>query len=225
MAAPFLLTTTQRVEAWIGASDLPKVSGAPYGGTAVDHVSLHTTLHIGAVSRLIETRLARLIERVERTQAFDIRRGQHRVVVPAWPIDTVQTLTVHNSASRAFTASTLVPATDYYVNPVTGEIAFEYGLEFGVGTLQVVWTGGLAHALETPSSPVSGTIYVEQDYPELIEAASIEVAHRIRRAAQTGIRATTSGRNRTEFASPKAMVPEALDLIAHLAVPRLGVRT
>lgn len=94
-------------------------------------------------SASIESYIERSVEKVARTQDFDVENGQKRLWLPAFPIASVAS--VYNDVDRVFPVNSLIAASDYVVYMSEGKIdlrnAFVTG---GPLALRITYTGGIA---------------------------------------------------------------------------------
>ena len=98
----------------------------------------------------------RYAEKVERTEYFDVEYGQKVLQVKGYPIDTGETFKIWHDTSRTFADSSLVAATNYYVEAKSGMIRFDrYTLSEGVGSLKIQYTGGLSASADRLLATIS----------------------------------------------------------------------
>lgn len=115
-----------------------------------------------AASAAIEKYLDRKLEKLARTEYFDVDAGQCVFFVSAYPIVSIQ---VYNDADRAF--ATALSQTDYTYLGDSGRVVVDkYSLDSGYNALKVVYTGGLA----------TSQAELEQNHPDLEMAARIQAA-------------------------------------------------
>jgi hypothetical protein len=97
-------------------------------------------MFINQVSDQCEKYCGRYFKTASYTQYIDGGRG-NLIVVDQYPITAVAS--IHLDSTRAFEASSLVPSTDYIVNPNDIELVKNL-IPFGVGSCKVVYTAGYA---------------------------------------------------------------------------------
>lgn len=85
------------------------------------------------------------------TEYYDGNR-QRELILRQLPIIAVTS--VHDDHARSFPASTLVAATDYYVDLARGMIKFDVTLSKGRGNLKVVYTAGYTTIADLPENVV-----------------------------------------------------------------------
>lgn len=113
---------------------------------------------VSSTSKAIENsaRFNRYIEKVERTEYFDVEYAQKVIQVKGMPIDTDETFKIWHDTSREFADNTLIASSNYYVDAKSGMIKFDrYTLSGGVGALKIQYTGGLSASVDILSAIIS----------------------------------------------------------------------
>lgn len=131
---------------------------------------------IGHVTALMEREMGRRVERVERTAYLSPRDSQRIFFLDAVPVTAVSS--VREDADRAFGSETELDTTEWYArlgHPDSGRLEIE-GLSDGTDTVRVVYTGGLGASLASIAS----------DFPDLVSAATLQVANWWQRKDQLG---------------------------------------
>lgn len=122
---------------------------------------------ISSVSGEVETWLDRKVFTTTYTEQLDIRYGEWKFYLRAYPVTSVTS--VHNDYDRVFPASTLISTTDYYVDLANGVLNLDRAtLSTGVGVLKIVYVGGMALT----------TAAFKAAFPDISGAVAMEVAAR-----------------------------------------------
>lgn len=145
----------------------------------------------------------RLAEETERTVQVNVHQGQRLVQLPAFPIDSVSSIT--NSADRDFSGAA-VSTDDYFVQADIGLVHFETGLEGGAGALQIVYTGGLG----------TSAADVETNFPDIANAVCRQVVYEFERKDSLGQTTQTLGvsQNTKSWATAGGWLPEVQAVLA-----------
>ena len=102
-------------------------------------------LLITEASGMVERYLNRHIIRQARTEQHDVEPGQMVFLLKGYPVASSPAPVFKSSTDRDFVAALAVPDETFYVKLSTGKVEFDTFLpSFGPGTLQVVYTGGMA---------------------------------------------------------------------------------
>jgi hypothetical protein len=167
---------------------------------------------IPLVSRQIERRLRRLVEKVERTERYSIETGARYIAVNASPIDDGATLSVWHDLDRVFPASSALNATDFEVTQEGTGLRLLIGLAGGTRVVKLTYTGGMAAnlaALEAGS------------YGDVLLATTLQVVHVYQRRKSFGGTALSAGAGAVTFVKETALldgVKELLDPLTFKAV-------
>ena len=157
------------------------------------------------VSDVIENFCHRRFKQEERTEQFNVRRLQKMLSVDAYPIDVSggPVLELREALDRNFTnSSTVIPASQYYVDSDSGTILLDGCFRGGGGSIRLQWTGGLA----------ATTASLQTQAPDLVEAASMWVAELWDRRDTQTVRAITgrTGRSFVSLSKPPPLVESIL---------------
>lgn len=128
---------------------------------------------IRGVSQHFEHELGgRPLDKLARTETFDVRPGALSVRLCAYPVDLSAAFEVRADYTRAFGSGTIRAASTYNVQAATGVVRFDRGaLPVGLGVLRITYTAGLA--VNTSELPTVA--------PALKRAAVLQVIHEFRR--------------------------------------------
>jgi len=160
--------------------ELVKAILGPGVGTQGDQALLEI---ITIVSGQIESYLDRKAQVITYTEQLNVEDGQWKFFLKAYPITSITS--VHNDYDRVFASGSLIDATDYYIDLVSGCLTIDKtSLVCGAGMLKVVYVGGMA-ATEAAFKTA---------YPDITGAAAIECAARwLRKGHPNTINATIGG--------------------------------
>jgi hypothetical protein len=163
-----------------------KVATGNAGGTTNDALLAQ---FLTEVSKVMERRMMRHAERVERTEVYPLVSGYRTFSLRGCPIDPEADLTMIASPTRDFTGGEAVewsPNVDFLLDEESGHVDVLNLPEtrvVGVGLVpaapayvQVTYTGGLAE----------DTAELLELYPDLAGACDMQVAHRLRRKDSLG---------------------------------------
>lgn len=147
-------------------------------GKSLDTEDVPIVNLIAEVSHEIEQYLDRVIQNTgsDRTEVHDVKKGQFKFLVDAFPIVTVTS--VKNAWDRDFGSATALDSSNYYVDKEGGSINIDrVGLTTGAGTLQVIYQGGMA----------ADTDAFMAAYPDITGACVSEVIFRYLRRTRPGV--------------------------------------
>lgn len=168
------------------------------------HDTLLDTI-IDGVSQRIETFLRRKLTEEERTEVFD--GGRKRYLLPAYPIDTGQDITIDIDGVTSF-----VEDTDYFVWPEMGMIEFSGKISNEKPRiLSITWTGGYALT--------EGSLAVPDDIKRV---CIMQCAFEFRRRRDMGISSVSSPDGNITVNRPAALLPEVVATLQPYAHRRIG---
>ncbi len=156
---------------------------------------------ITRVTGAFERELDRYVEAKARTEQRDVASGQRHFSLPGYPVSALASVKFDHT--RAFSGSETTLAADRYYIPLNQRdehlLFIEDVLYTGRGVLQVTWTGGMG--VDTDS--------VIAAYPELSDAATLEVANLWQRRDTLSQVAHASGADNITYA-PLKLLPETM---------------
>lgn len=176
------LTTTQRVKERLDKSQIGD-NEAVYGVVV-------------AVSHAMAADMDLLVEQTSRTEIHSPEYGARRIFLKATPVASVST--VHNDSQREYGSSSLVAASDYYVDTATGVLLFDYPIISGPGSVQVVYTGGIAASVEG---------LVSAGYGDIVDAATTQAVHQFQRRRTPHLSGFSDPTGNTTFTSEIDWLP------------------
>lgn len=186
------LTTSTRVKALTE-------SGGISAGTANDTLIAQL---IATHSQNIENYLGRKTLATSRTEQFDVARGQRAFLLSAFPVTEVTS--ARDADDRDFASALAIDTTDYYLDTARGVIEFDgYQPINGAGTLQVIYTGGMA----------ADTASFVAAYPDVAQACDMQVAYTISRKDQLGAQSIGTQSGSVGWAGPLDLLPEVKRLL------------
>lgn len=162
--------------------------------------------YITIVSGEVETYLNRIVQtQAVVTEQIDVIKDQRIFHLKAYPV--VSVASVNNDYSRVFGSSTLIAASNYYVNLQTGMLTIDrVHVTPGMGVLKVIYSGGMG--LTTSAFMTA--------YPDISGAVATEVAYRYQRRAQIGTFNVSVGGASVNLASKTQLLPQVEEvLFAH----------
>jgi len=177
-----VLTNVQRVRDLMSASEaLPA------------NASLDTVIGrlVQGVSAEVERYLDRGLNLEARTEQFSPKRFQRTVHLQAYPVAASPAAVVKIASNRDFAAATATATTDYFLDAPRGLVKFDDPLDEGNGTVQVVYTGGLA----TQAANDAHLPGLEAAYPDIVLGATLwakvlyDARHRVG-ASSKGVKGT-----------------------------------
>lgn len=160
---------------------------------------------IDGVSQRIETFLRRKLTEEERTKVFN--GGRKRYLLPAYPIDTGQNITIDIDGTTSF-----VEDTDYFVWDDIGMIEFAGKISNEKPRiLSITWTGGYA--------VTNGALAVPGDIKRV---CTMQCAFEFRRRRDMGISSISSPDGNITVNRPAALLPEVIATLQPYTYRRIG---
>ena len=158
---------------------------------------------IDSFTRQVEIVASRLVRVAARTETFSPVAGQRAVQLAAYPVSSVSS--VKESLDGDFSTVTALPASEYHVN-ADGVLRLRWRAFFeGAGSVQVVYTGGLAR--DVGAVPA-----------DLRVAAARQVAYWSQRRGQLGVTSeSVGGQSVTTFAQD--LLPDVERVVRSYAMP------
>ena len=138
---------------------------------------------IAVVSRQIERWLDCAFLKAQRTEIQDVLPLQGLFTLKAFPVDSAASFTIKNAWDSDFAGSGVVAiaASDYRVDYNRGRVTFrgaQYSLVDGPGTIQFVYTGGIA--------TTTALLIADAEYGDLVFACEQQVLHNLMRTPNFG---------------------------------------
>lgn len=162
---------------------------------------------IDGVSQRFEVFLRRKLTGEERTEVFD--GGKKRYLLPAYPIDTGETITINIDGVTSF-----VEDTDYFVWDKMGMIEFSGKISNEKPRiLSITWTGGYA------ADATTGALAVPDDIKRV---CIMQCAFEFRRRRDMGISSVSSPDGNITVNRPAALLPEVIATLQPYAHRRVG---
>ncbi len=177
----------------------------------IEGTKLDTILRqlVDSTSKAMENsaRFNRYVEKVERTEYFDVEYAQKVLQVKGYPIDEGETFKIWHDTSRTFADSSLVAAANYYVEAKSGMIKFDrYTLSEGVGSLKIQYTGGLSASVDRLLATIS-TISNTFTVSEVVEGQTSGALGILKSIYPSGL---TIGTNQSSWLSTIFLIPGSL---------------
>ena len=160
---------------------------------------------ISGVSARFEGELGgRLLSLEARTIQLDVEPNQRELSLPAWPVAASPAAQFRTSADRDFSGA-VIATSDYYLQESQGRVSFDVGLDRGRGTLQVIFTGGIAATAAD----------VETNYPDISDAIRKQVVYEFERKDNLGQSSNTVGQVSRAWTGVVDWLPEVVGVINH----------
>jgi len=160
---------------------------------------------ISGVSARFEGELGgRLLSLEARTIQVDVEPNQREFSLPAWPISASPAAQFRSSSDRDF-SGTAIGTADYYLQADVGRVSFDVGLDRGRGTLEIIFTGGIAATAAA----------VETNYPDIADAVRKQVVYEFERRDNLGQSSNTVGTVSRAWTGVVDWLPEVQSVIEH----------
>lgn len=173
------------------------------GLTSSQHDTLLDQL-VAATSGAAERYLNRHALQTARTEQYDVEDCyQRRVYLRGFPVLATPVAAFKSDGLREFTGAA-IDADNYYLDLERGTIEFDvYTLTPGPGTLQVVYTGGMA-------TTAAGLISA---FPDVAQAVDFQVAFLFKRRDTLGMSSFSAEGGSIGFETPVELIPLAKRLL------------
>jgi len=177
---------------------------------------------IDTVSQRIENFIDRPLERVARTEEYDIKPRQRVLFLRAYPLANQAAISsIKIATDWDFTAATAVTSTDYHVDVNTGAIHFNFypltnylgnNMATAPNAVQVVYTGGFD----------TSTANLITNYPAIAYAAETQVIAMWRRRDEPMVKTTKIGDYGSTVEGPVKFLPDVIEALIPYRRQRFG---
>ena len=202
-------TTTTRVKALL---DITSSTHDAVLGTLID-----------TVSQRIENFIDRPLERVARTEEYDIKPRQRVLFLRAYPMANGQAsiASIKIALDWDFAAATAVTSTDYHLDVTTGAVHFNFypitqylgnNMATAPNAVEVVYTAGFE----------TSTADLITNYPAIAYAAETQVIAMWRRRDEPMVKTTKIGDYGSTVEGPVKFLPDVIEALIPYRRQRFG---
>lgn len=163
---------------------------------------------IPLVSRQIERRLKRRVEKVERTERYSLETGATYIPVNACPIDDSATFKLWHDTDRVFPSTSELNAVDFTVTQEATGVRLLIALAGGTRVLKLQYTGGMAANLAALKVG---------DYSDVVLATTMQVVHLFQRRKSLGGTGLTAGAGAVTFVNETKLLAGVTEIIDPIA--------
>jgi hypothetical protein len=177
---------------------------------------------INVVSQRIESFMDRPLQRVERTEEYDLRPRKKVVFLRAFPVANQAAISsVKIATDWKFDTVSPVSSDDYHVDPETGALHFNFypiltylgsNTDTAPGACQITYTGGFAADTDTLVS----------DFPAVAYACETQVVAAWRRRDDPTIETTRNGQYSSTKLGHLSLLPDVREALIPYRRMRFG---